>query len=347
MINLEDYPDIFDDINKPFNRYRFEWACMSSNQIVQEKLVVQQVGSYKVSIAQSLDDLDRLQFETFNLSSHIKKLLQKEYPANFGYVVAIIDADKSFHPIAYTHDLWNNELFVPTLHHHEHKEDILRARAASMAKLGIPLTEEYMAALATPVSVNEIDWSHSIFVYNNQELPDILSNNPHGVFSESVSDLPKTRLPCLNSDELLCLTKVSINSGFTKNCDLLFSLISSLPVNHQTVIIDKLQKQSIKDRLFAAREDALSICENMYIQSHHDESVANIKRELFGEPDQNPDVIRIKTDVLDKFLLQMQCRFDLISDDNTFSSYDNLYFEALPPPPPPGVGMQFNFGDII
>ena len=123
--NLEKYPEIFNDLEKNFKErsrgFGMELSYNSSNS-----LDVFDVGSYKVSLAHSLDDLDRLNPRHFaTVNKNIKKLLTTYYQTtsqiNWGFVVCKLDPGKmkEYHPIAYSNTLNSGEdLFVPTRHHH-------------------------------------------------------------------------------------------------------------------------------------------------------------------------------------------------------------------------------------
>ena len=138
LINLEDYKDIFDDLDLIFGpKHSFEGA-RSYGISTNSSLEVFQIGSYKVSIVPSLTHLYRLQFNVFNLTPDVGKVLKQNYPKGFGFVVCIIDKTGEFHPLAYTHSLLNNaKLFIPTRHLHSH-------------------------------SSKEIDWDHEIYMFNSR-----------------------------------------------------------------------------------------------------------------------------------------------------------------------------------
>jgi hypothetical protein len=81
-------------------------------------LPVKRVGSYKVSVANSLYELDYMN-PLFQLSSDVKKTLAKQYSKNFGFVICMFNASLKAHPIAYISDtLPKGTMFVPTRHEH-------------------------------------------------------------------------------------------------------------------------------------------------------------------------------------------------------------------------------------
>jgi hypothetical protein len=86
-----------------------------------EKLEVLSVGNYFISLAESLDDLDRIDSDVFTVSPNIKELFSQHYAKGFGFVVCSFDPEKSMqaHAIGYVHDVLDNgRLFVPTRHQH-------------------------------------------------------------------------------------------------------------------------------------------------------------------------------------------------------------------------------------
>ena len=99
------------------------------------KLVVRDVGSYRVSLAPCLSDLKRIDPQTFVVPPAIEQLLSTHYSGgrepgesgiyedeagDFSFVVCRFkDADVPPHPIGYVHErLADGRLFVPTRHAH-------------------------------------------------------------------------------------------------------------------------------------------------------------------------------------------------------------------------------------
>jgi hypothetical protein len=84
------------------------------------KLAVQQVGSYNVSVASSIEDLGRANPAVFQLSTQAGELLGRHYGKGFGFVIAGLREGGEKHPLAYAHAPWQKgtRLFVPTKHFH-------------------------------------------------------------------------------------------------------------------------------------------------------------------------------------------------------------------------------------
>ncbi len=98
-----------------------------SYSLGKEKLEVQVVGSYNVSIAKSIADLRRIDASVFSLAKNVDALLSKHYGDGFGFIVAAFRNSQEKHPLAYVHPLGvDKKLFVPTRHYHhgEGEEEI-------------------------------------------------------------------------------------------------------------------------------------------------------------------------------------------------------------------------------
>lgn len=82
-------------------------------------LVVHDIGSYKVSLAPTIDDLDRLDPEVFTVSKAAKNALRASQDGHEGgFVVAVLTQSGEYHPLAYTSTIVDGKLFVPTRHEH-------------------------------------------------------------------------------------------------------------------------------------------------------------------------------------------------------------------------------------
>lgn len=85
------------------------------------KLQVHTVGSYRMSIATSLADLDRIDADVFRLPDDFKGMLTATYPEGFGFLVCQFTGTGKRHPIAYLSHLHprTRQMFAPTLHYHK------------------------------------------------------------------------------------------------------------------------------------------------------------------------------------------------------------------------------------
>jgi hypothetical protein len=122
------YKALFEDLKKSvFQPPSRSWgiyevaACASLSRSF-EALPVISHGSYLVSIAQSLDDLKRVNPTVFDLPDDILPFFAKHYTSEFGYLVCKLKEGKQiYEPLCYSHSLLSSgKLFVPTLHYHDH-----------------------------------------------------------------------------------------------------------------------------------------------------------------------------------------------------------------------------------
>lgn len=123
-INLEGYKTIFDDCDRSFYKpatrsLNFSFAANSGSDT--DTLAVIDVGSYKVSMAHTLDDLARVNTNVFVLSPGCKEVLQQHYSQPYwGFIICkLAKGREHYHPFAYEHDLIaQGHLFIPTRHFH-------------------------------------------------------------------------------------------------------------------------------------------------------------------------------------------------------------------------------------
>lgn len=142
--DLSEYKDIFNDCRKSFVALFKSRSKKSSNSTTLEVI---DVGSYKVSIAKSLDDLKFVDTDVFNfkLNEECEKLLETEYSNPlYGFIICKLATSlEEYHPLGYSHDLMSeNKLFIPTKHFHGDDTN-------NNDNLG-----------------NANDWSHEIYLYN-------------------------------------------------------------------------------------------------------------------------------------------------------------------------------------
>ena len=122
------YGDLFDDLFKSVSRIpsrsssRGESLSYSATRSIASILPVFDYGSYKVSIAPSLEDLFRLDTTVFDLPDGIEDFFATHYNKEFGYLCCKLKPGKQeYEPVCYSHTLHSSgKLFVPTLHYHVH-----------------------------------------------------------------------------------------------------------------------------------------------------------------------------------------------------------------------------------
>ena len=123
------YKAMFDDLSKSvfkpptrsYGIYDVGSRCASLS-CSYEPLPVISHGSYLVSIAETLEDLNRVNPTVFDLPEGIFDLFKTHYSSEFGYLVCKLKEGKSeYEPLCYSHKLLSQgKLFVPTLHYHDH-----------------------------------------------------------------------------------------------------------------------------------------------------------------------------------------------------------------------------------
>ena len=132
------YKAMFDDLAKsvfkpPTRSYgMYELAATASLTRSFEPLPVINHGSYLVSIAETLADLNRVNPTVFDLPEGIFDLFRTHYNSEFGYLVCKLKEGKSeYEPLCYSHTLSSQgKLFVPTLHYHDHGSGTVKTDSA-------------------------------------------------------------------------------------------------------------------------------------------------------------------------------------------------------------------------
>ena len=126
FINLSKYANIFDDCAKCFynpNKSRsFGYSTNSSNtRNDSTPLEVFNLGSYKVSLAMNLEQISRVDKKIFELSSGLANTLSVfYYQPYWGFIICKLDVGaKSYHPLAYSHDIIDKKIYIPTRHYHQ------------------------------------------------------------------------------------------------------------------------------------------------------------------------------------------------------------------------------------
>ena len=125
------------------------------------KLKVERVGDYNVSLVPSMADLKRVDDSYFLLSDGVIQALSI-YPSSWGFLVFGL-SDESTHsrkysPFAFSHELpYPDQLYIPTLHYHEHTRVITQDSKFDVMKKVI----RPQGVLA--------DWNHDIYVYGVED----------------------------------------------------------------------------------------------------------------------------------------------------------------------------------
>lgn len=143
--DLTNYKNLFDDCESCFyDDTDYDNDSFSVQDCSNGSLKVFNVGSYQVSLAMSLTDILRVDSNVFTLSKGCYELLSNEYNnPNFGFIICKLSNNKKkYHPFGYSHNIFNDILFIPTKHYHKERSSINN-------------NEQYVD-----------DWSHDIYLYN-------------------------------------------------------------------------------------------------------------------------------------------------------------------------------------
>ena len=149
FIDMSNYKDIFKDCEDCFVEPRSRSNGISKG-MTKSFLEVIQSGSYSVSIARSIKDLKRIDSDNlFVIEEECYDFIKKEYSemSNFGFLVCLLNNNtkkNDYTPLAYTHSIYNNELFIPTIHYHKHE------------------------VKGEGKDLNHADWDHDIYTVNSE-----------------------------------------------------------------------------------------------------------------------------------------------------------------------------------
>lgn len=129
FINLSKYPEIFEDCAKCFyntkmsDTYSLNFSN-SFNTRDDKPLQVFNVGSYKVSVAMNLEQIKRADKKIFNLSDELSQVLQMfYYQPYWGFIICKLNSGtETYHPLAYSHQIIDSKIYIPTRHYHQEVE---------------------------------------------------------------------------------------------------------------------------------------------------------------------------------------------------------------------------------
>ena len=111
-----DLEECFPKLGPPKSKSRARSAMAKESRNV---LKVVQVGSYNVSVAESLADLHRIDKSVFVVADNVASVLAGHYNDGFGFIIASFRDNEEKHALGYVHNFSPSErLFVPTRHHH-------------------------------------------------------------------------------------------------------------------------------------------------------------------------------------------------------------------------------------
>lgn len=176
--NLEKYKNFFTDCENCFVSKTNSYYLSNSfdSLAVKESLKVFNVGSYKVSLANSLDDLKRINTSVFDLSKGLEKVLNEHYSNPiFGFIICkLSDGNDKYHPFAYSHDIAQEKVFIPTRHYHDENNnnfykdyDMFSHNRFNASNINnSPMFSSWNLSNNTKNDKFADDWSHDIYLYN-------------------------------------------------------------------------------------------------------------------------------------------------------------------------------------
>lgn len=134
LVNLESVADMFEQLASAMPAA--EPRGLDSDGAFHAPLLeVQRCGSFKVSIASRLQDLERIDRSQLPLQDAVGEMLQQEYGVGFGFVVCMFQKGETMHPMGYLSPLCGDSLFVPTKH--EHGETLAESPAGPPLPFGV------------------------------------------------------------------------------------------------------------------------------------------------------------------------------------------------------------------
>lgn len=156
--DLSKLKNIFKDLNGVFmSTERMSYSLTNSFSGQTNPLEVFDVGSYKASLALSVQDILRVNTDVFKLSKECYTLLSSEYPTDFGFIICKLKTGNSeYHPFGYSHTVLDpRAIFVPTKHFHAHSSGYDNSEY-----------EQYSSGSYTESVSRTEDWDHEIYLYN-------------------------------------------------------------------------------------------------------------------------------------------------------------------------------------
>ncbi len=119
--DLSRYPDFFSDCKACFNHGIKSFSYNSRNIDEAEGLVVFKVGSYLVSVAKNLEQLQLVNNKVFKLSDGLRETLSMYYYQPYwGFIICkLVSGNHKYHPFGYSHNVIDGKIYLPTRHYHE------------------------------------------------------------------------------------------------------------------------------------------------------------------------------------------------------------------------------------
>ena len=121
MVDMSGYKQIFEDLNDLFPKLEAQSSNskgMRGISYSEPKLEIKTCGDYEYSVANTLADLDRLDWEHYEADESVRALLVKHYSVDFGFLVCKCTKDGQYSPVGVLHPALDKHVYVPTMHEH-------------------------------------------------------------------------------------------------------------------------------------------------------------------------------------------------------------------------------------
>lgn len=158
--NLTSYPNIFDDCEKMFEKHLSKSCKHMRYNISSNMLEVFNVGSYKVSIAHSIEDIKRINTNEFSLLPGCESMLFENYSNPiYGFIICKLNiGNQNYHPFGYSHNLpRNKKVFIPTKHYHPHNNLNFNENMSTL---------KYSLYQDEKLKMPKEEWDHDIYLFN-------------------------------------------------------------------------------------------------------------------------------------------------------------------------------------
>jgi hypothetical protein len=223
LIDLSNYPTFFADCENCFKEQtKSNSRGISKSRSTDNYLEVQQVGGYKCSVAESLDDILKINPNVFVLPKDIHELLSNHYSKGFGFVVCLFSSDVlKTHPIAFTHStIGENQLYVPTKHEHgNHPEKKKLVASVAYHQHFIKGTHMKLPNQGRVEVTDYADWDHVIYSVNSKAIE---GGAPEATFGKKKVDEVIKKIPVSGFDSPKHFRRLKIN-GTVENVDVVLN----------------------------------------------------------------------------------------------------------------------------
>ncbi len=119
--DLSRYQEFFDDCKSCFTTENRSYSLNYKSIDSAENLSVFKVGSYLVSVARNLQQVEMADKKIFILSPELKEVLSMYYYQPYwGFIICRLEhGTQDYHPFAYSHNIIGGKIYVPTRHFHK------------------------------------------------------------------------------------------------------------------------------------------------------------------------------------------------------------------------------------